>query len=110
MAPPSAAEFLQIAVLRAAYCALEGGVWESIHFGTRSCIFDFSANLEDTRFMTLTGFGICEECETALRRDGTAKSVAEIRKVVERSWLGLRNATRQELRPISWRSWVTIYS
>jgi hypothetical protein len=37
MAPPSAAEFLQIIVLRAAYSALEGGVWNTIHLGTRGC-------------------------------------------------------------------------
>lgn len=91
MAPPSAAEFLQVAVLRAAYSALEGGAWNSIHLGTRSCIFDFTDNLEDTRFMTLTGLGVCEECETALMRDGLAKSAVEIREVVNRSWLGSRS-------------------
>jgi hypothetical protein len=41
--------------------------------------------------MTLTGLGVCEECETALRRDGLAKSATEIREVVNRSWLGLRS-------------------
>lgn len=92
MAPPSAAEFLQVAVLRAAYSALEGGVWNSIHLGTRSCIFDFTPNLEDTRFMTLTGLGVCKECETALMRDGLAESAVEIREVVNRSWLGSRSA------------------
>jgi hypothetical protein len=91
MAPPSAAEFLQVAVLRAAYSALEGGAWESIHLGTRSCIFDFTDNLDDTRFMTLTGFGVCAECEAGLLRDGLAHSSAEIRNVVGREWLGSRN-------------------
>lgn len=90
MAPPSAAEFLQVAVLRAAYSALEGGAWNSIHLGTRGCIFDFTANLEDTRFMTLTGLGVCEECERALKQDGMARSSTEIREVVNRSWLGAR--------------------
>lgn len=90
MAPPSAAEFLQVAVLRAAYSALEGRVWNSIHLGTRSCIFDFTANLEDTRFMTLTGLGVCEECERALKQDGLSRSATEIREVVNRSWLGTR--------------------
>jgi hypothetical protein len=91
MAPPSAAEFLQVAILRAAYSALEGEVWNSIHLGTRACMFDFTVNLDETRLMTLVGLGVCSECERALIADGHPKAPNEIRRILERSWLGDRN-------------------
>jgi hypothetical protein len=91
MSPPSAAEFLQVAILRAAYSAMEGGVWNTIHQGTRACIFDFTDNLDETRLMTLVGLGVCSECRQALIDDGYTDSPAEIRRIVERSWLGNRN-------------------
>jgi hypothetical protein len=91
MAPPSAAECVQVLVLRAAYSALEGAVWNSIHAGTRACVFDFTDNLEDTRLMALAGIGVCSECAAALSADGHASAAQEIRTVVERAWLGERN-------------------
>lgn len=91
MSPPSAAEFLQVAVLRAAYSAMEGGVWNTIHYGTRACVFDFTDNLEDTRLMTLVGLGVCSECREALVADGYPEAPDEIRRIVERSWLGNRS-------------------
>jgi hypothetical protein len=91
MSPPSAAEFLQVAILRAAYSAMEGGVWNTIHQGTRACIFDFTVNLEDTRLMTLVSLGVCSECREALVADGYPNAPDEIRRIVERSWLGNRN-------------------
>ena len=90
MAPPSAAEFLQVAILRAAYSALEGHVWNSIHIGTRACMFDFTVHLDDTRLMMLVGLGVCSECERALIADGHEEAPNEIRHIVERSWLGDR--------------------
>jgi hypothetical protein len=91
MAPPSAAEFLQVAILRAAYSALEGNVWNSIHLGTRACMFDFTVNLDETRLMTLVGLGVCSECESALIADGYPAAPYEIRRILKRSWLGDRN-------------------
>jgi hypothetical protein len=91
MAPPSAAEFVQVLVLRAAYSALEGAVWENIHAGTRACVFDFTDNLEDTRLMALAGIGVCSECAAALAEDGYESAAQEIKAVVERSWLGERS-------------------
>ncbi len=91
MSPPSAAEFLQVAMLRAAYSAMEGGVWNTIHQGTRGCIFDFTNNLEDTRLMMLVGLGVCFECRQALVDDGYSDAPEEIRRIVERTWLGSRN-------------------
>jgi hypothetical protein len=91
MAPPSAAEFVQLVVLRAAYSATERGAWNTIHLGTRSCIFDFTRNLQDTRMMTLVGLGVCDECRTALEADGFTQSPQEIQHVADRSWLGKRD-------------------
>lgn len=91
MAPPSAAEFLQLVVLRAAYSATEKGAWNTIHLGTRSCVFDFTRNLQDTRMMTLVGLGVCGDCENALKKDGFVRSPAELRFVAEKTWLGKRS-------------------
>ena len=91
MAPPSAAEFVQLVLLRAAYSATEKGAWNTIHLGTRSCAFDFTRNLQDTRMMTLVGLGVCDECRRALEEDGFVDSPAEIRHVAEKLWLGKRN-------------------
>ena len=92
MAPPSLAEFLQLLVLRASYSALEGHVWNTIHFGNRACIFDFTENLENARFMALTGVGVCSECAAALARDGFPDAALEIRKIAGREWRGNREA------------------
>jgi hypothetical protein len=91
MAPPSAAEFVQLIVLRAAYSATEKGAWNTIHLGTRSCAFDFTRNLQDTRMMTLTGLGTCDDCSHALQSDGFLDAPAELRYVAEKSWLGKRS-------------------
>jgi hypothetical protein len=90
MAPPSAAEFVQVLVLRAAYSALQGAVWNSIHAGTRGCVFDFTDNLEDSRLMALAGIGVCSECAAALSADGHGSAAQEIQTVVQRAWLGDR--------------------
>jgi hypothetical protein len=91
MAPPSAAEIVQLLVLRAAHSALERGVWNEIHAGTRACLFDFTANLEDTRHMALAGVGVCSACRRALMADGYSNAPEEIRRIVERTWLGDRD-------------------
>ena len=91
MAPPSLAEFLQLLLLRAPYSALEGHVWNSIHMGNRACIFDFTENLENTRFMALAGVGVCANCEAALIRDGYPAAPSEIRTVAARDWRGDRS-------------------
>jgi hypothetical protein len=91
MAPPSLAEFLQFLVLRAPFSALEGEVWDTIHLGTRGCIFDFTENLENTRLMALTGVGVCSECAAALARDGYPDAAAEIQLIAGREWRGDRS-------------------
>ena len=88
MAPPSLAEFLQLLLLRAPFSALEGAVWENIHLGNRACVFDFTDNLENTRFMALAGVGVCESCEAALKEDGYPAAPEEIRRVAAREWRG----------------------
>jgi hypothetical protein len=90
MAPPSLAEFLQLVVLRATYSALEGNAWNTIHLGTRGCIFDFTENLGNTRFMVLTGVGVCSACAAALERDGFSNAANEIRRVASCDWRGDR--------------------
>jgi hypothetical protein len=90
MAPPTLAEFLQLLLLRAPFSALEGNVWNNIHLGTRACIFDFTDNLEHTRFMALAGVGVCSNCAAALGRDGFPNAAAEIRRVAGREWRGDR--------------------
>ncbi len=90
MAPPSLAEFLQLLVLRAPYSALEGHVWNTIHLGSRGCIFDFTENLDNARLMALTGVGVCSECAAALARDGFPHAADEIRRVAGRDWRGDR--------------------
>jgi len=91
MAPPSMIEFLQLLVVRASYSALEGATWNSIHLGTRACIFDFTDNLSDTRLMALVGNGLCSECERAVERDGHSGAADEIIAIARRQWVGSRN-------------------
>jgi hypothetical protein len=91
MAPPSLVEFLQLLLLRAPYSALEGHVWNTIHLGNRACIFDFTENLENTRYMALTGVGVCADCEAALIADGFPNAPAEIKHVAARGWRGDRS-------------------
>lgn len=90
MAPPSLLEFLQLLVLRAPYSALQGNVWNSLHLGNRSCIFDFTENLDNTRLMALTGVGVCANCAIALEKDGFPNAAAEIRQVAAQRWRGVR--------------------
>ena len=92
MAPPSLAEFLQLLLLRAPYSALEGYVWNEIHLGNRACIFDFTDNLENTRYMALAGVGVCANCAAALSADGYPDAPTEIRRVSARDWRGDRSA------------------
>jgi len=91
MAPPSLAEFLQLLLLRAPYSALEGYVWNSIHMGNRACIFDFTENLDNTRYMALAGVGVCANCDAALVLDGFPNAPAEIRRIAAREWRGDRS-------------------
>jgi hypothetical protein len=90
MAPPSLAEFLQLLVLRAPYSSLEGNVWNMIHLGNRGCIFDFTENLENTRFIALAGVGVCSKCATALELDGFPNAATEIQRIAGRDWRGDR--------------------
>jgi hypothetical protein len=90
MAPPSLAEFLQLLVLRAPYSAIEGEVWNGIHLGNRGCIFDFTENLENTRFIALAGVGVCSKCAAALEHDGFPNAAVEIQRIAGRDWRGDR--------------------
>ncbi len=71
MAPPSIVEFILTLVLREAIISVSPTLQGSVHLGTKGCLCDFSASLEDTKFKVLDGF-VCSYCRAALQTDGFA--------------------------------------
>jgi len=71
MAPPSIVEFILTLVLREAIISVSPTLQGSVHLGTKGCLCDFSASLDDTKLKVLNGF-VCSYCRAALQTDGFA--------------------------------------
>lgn len=87
MAPPSLLEFILTLVLREAVASVSESLRGSIHLGTKGCLFDFTASLNDVRNKVLNGF-ICEHCCKALKADGHSDLAEELIPILGNKWLG----------------------
>lgn len=85
-APPSVLEFILSRVQR---YALRLGLSAAVgsHYPTRACIWDFDANVDDTRAGVLVGY-ICQHCEQALASQVEADKLATIKKLLSHEWIG----------------------
>jgi hypothetical protein len=84
MAPPSFVEFMLTLVIRGTL-QVTCKRFNSQHFGTKGCLFDFNANIEDTRFKVLHAF-ICHDCRKHLAETpGLADKMVEIQ---DSRWFG----------------------
>jgi len=87
MAPPSIVEFILTFVLREAITSVSPTLRDSVHLGTKGCLCDFSAFLDDTKLKVLNGF-VCSYCRAALQTEGFATLADELVHVLGKSWLG----------------------
>jgi hypothetical protein len=87
MAPPSLIEFIQILVLRLTVAAFSPSVLNSIHLGTKSCLFDFTPFLADVKFKIFQGF-ICDDCKKVLLKSGIIKDINGFIRILNKEWIG----------------------
>src|SRR5262249_28168164 len=87
MSPPSIFEFVLTLVLREGIAAVAPSLRGSVHLGTKGCILDFTANLDEVKHKVLGAF-VCSHCRAALLADGQPALIAEIPTVLEKKWLG----------------------
>lgn len=87
MAPPSILEFILTLILRQSVSSLIPSLRGSIHLGTKGCLCDFTASLEDVRYKVLTGF-ICAHCRKAMQTDGFPQLADELVHVLSHQWFG----------------------
>lgn len=86
MAPPSIVEFAATLLVSAVGFLLEGTDIKSRHFGSRGCIFDYTADLGDTRGKVLSGF-ICSDCTTLVKSHSSDSALAALQALAQRDWL-----------------------
>jgi hypothetical protein len=86
LAPPTVVEFVlsrvQRYALRLAFVPNLGS-----HYPTRACVWDFDANLEDTRAGILVGY-LCSYCEAELSKVIDGKDLEQVRHLLSHDWLG----------------------
>ena len=87
MAPPSILEFILTLVIREAVASASKSLSGSIHLGTKGCLFDFTASLDEVRNKVLNGF-ICRNCCKKLERDGFPDFAKELTPILQKKWLG----------------------
>lgn len=87
MAPPSLVESIVTLALCASVYFLQDPGWVG-HLGTKGCLFDFNADLSDTRFKALQGF-ICSECRHRLAEADQPEVADEIERVLKKNWFGV---------------------
>jgi hypothetical protein len=91
MAPPSILEFILVLLLRASVNFISPAIQkvfkESMHLGTKGCLFDATPDLGDVRFKALNGF-VCTYCRTQLRADHYGELADELASILDKKWLG----------------------
>lgn len=87
MAPPSILESILTFVVRESIASVSHRLRGSIHLGTKGCICDFTANLDEARIKVLSAF-VCAHCSRALRDEGLGVLISEAQTVLSREWLG----------------------
>jgi hypothetical protein len=88
MSPPSIVEFFLTLLLRASLALVCPDTNEAVHFGTKGCLCDFTADLTDVRFKVLHAF-ICRFCRESIEKDAAMKGLPDaLLAVLDGSWLG----------------------
>lgn len=88
VAPPSLLEAIIILTLRHAVALVSPSLSVGVHLGTKGCLFDFTASLNEAKFKTLQGF-ICSQCRDALTADGHEPFIKEVAFASDTcKWLG----------------------
>lgn len=87
MSPPSLLEFILTLILREAVSSISPSLRGSIHLGTKGCLFDFTATLDEVRYKVLNG-NICAHCHNALLQDNYPELADELRFVLGKEWFG----------------------
>jgi hypothetical protein len=90
IAPPSILEFILTLIIRESVAFVCPSLEGSMHLGTKGCICDFTASLEDAKFKALEGF-LCEHCRTAIDGDGFPELPDIIIRILRKRWLGKRS-------------------
>jgi hypothetical protein len=86
MAPPSIVEFILTLLIRQA-CSHASPLGDSVHLGTRGCLFDFTAVLSDARYKSLQAF-ICSTCRATLAKKGLSGLADDVVTLLDMRWLG----------------------
>jgi hypothetical protein len=88
MVPPSILEAFVALTLRQAAALVAPSLRETMHFGTRGCLFDYAADLSESRYKVMQGF-ISTFSRDALARDQHADLADGLQRVLNtRRWLG----------------------
>lgn len=88
MAPPSLIEFIVMFILRETLSCASPSLRSSVHLGTRGCICDFTASLDEARLKVLTGY-LCHSCRSALQADGLGTSIEVFAHLLKMDWIGI---------------------
>jgi hypothetical protein len=86
MAPPSLLELiLTMVVVESVYLLRElPGIG---HLGTKGCLFDFNASLDDARYGALQSY-VCSHCRAVLEEAGHNSLADDLVKIMDKSWFG----------------------
>lgn len=87
MAPPSILEFILTLVLREGVASISRRLRGSQHLGTKGCLCDFTASLDEVRMKVLNAY-VCAHCENAMVSDGYEHLASELRELLSKRWLG----------------------
>ncbi|MBU4232827.1 MAG: hypothetical protein L6277_08465 [Desulfobacterales bacterium] len=87
MAPPSVLEFILTLIIQfSTYIACKGS--KSVHHNaTKGCIFDFTYQLDEARYKSLTGF-VCYKCANMIKMACSANLFNDIKTLLNKGWLG----------------------
>jgi hypothetical protein len=87
MAPPSILEFIIVMLMRQAASFVTPSLSKSVHLGTKGCLFDFTADLGETRYKALQSF-ICSDCHARMRDAGAVNLAGDLERMLDLKWLG----------------------
>lgn len=89
MSPPSILEFFMILIVERSVKFVCGKNWPGDHLTTRGCLFDFTPELTDARYLILTGF-ICNRCRKILSELFSEEFIDDIELLISKKWIGSR--------------------
>ncbi|MCU0288573.1 MAG: hypothetical protein MUF15_19550 [Acidobacteria bacterium] len=89
MSPPSILEFFMTLIVERSVKFICGKNWARDHLTTKGCLFDFTSDLEDARYLILTGF-ICNRCRKILSELFSEEFIHDIELLISKKWIGSR--------------------